>query len=338
LPEAPEPEPNLVVLVAEQSLRLGMRATVEEACASARVECVTWQPERALPPGRPALVISALEVGERRISDSLVALMTRAHPGLPLLLLCTDELIRPTVSLQDGRVTLLGPQLTVERIAARVRILLAEQRADSTATLPFGLQSQPRCLVHEQSSRQAYYAFATVGGPDARPEAFVPVIELGPHGGVTAVLNVGAALTPAHLARVHDTLDGDESTAEKESALADIMGPAALVHLSASNEWLVHWPLPTAGLILASPLRLPRLWSFSDSLGRTDATLVHAQGATADVLFALWGVSWPAEAGPARKAQLLDAALAGGPRVLDFLVEQLQHLEHPAVGLVMEVR
>jgi hypothetical protein len=306
---------------------------------------VSWSPDQESSPGqRPALIISALSTGERRISDDLVVLMTQRYPGLPLLMLCTDELVRPTVSLQDGRVTLLGPQLTVERIAARVRILVADQRADSTqggGTLNYGEAADPHFVSHEHTNRHAYFAFAASSGAQGRAEEFVPVVQAADGQGITALLNVAQPLPAAALARATEALEGDEEDDDKERLLVESLGStAALVALGRNGEWQFHWPAAPSTLLLASPLRLPRVWNYSNSLGRTESTFLRAPSAAGDVLFALWGMGWPTESATAQEdeARLMEAALAGGPKVLDLLAERLKRSDRPGVGFVMEVR
>jgi hypothetical protein len=331
-------ESQRVVLVSTGAVGPLMRASIESACTAARARCVDWSADRALPPGlKPALVVSTLPLGERRIPDEIVRLMTHDHPGLPLLLLCTDELIRPTVSLQEGRVTLLGPPMTAERIGARIRILLADISTDSSiGTLPFGLGAQPSLLVREQSNSRFYFGFTATAAADGA-QFVAPLVEQVEGGALTVYLNVDAPLSPGQLTRAASVLNSDEGDDAKEEVLLDSIGPAgAVVHCSASSEWLVHWPASTAGLFVASAARLPQFWNVSNSLGRTDSTCWRLQGLTGDVLIALWGTPWPGSV--VDEPRLLDAALAGGPRVLDLLVELTKGIDQRAVALVMEIR
>lgn len=325
-------EPELIVALNGERLPDELRAVVEEACRATHLRVVPWT--AGSPMARPLLVISALAPGERRIDEPLVQLTTHEHPGLPLLLLCVDELVRPTVSLHQGRVTLLGYPLTAERVGARLRILLADHRGDSSSgTLRFGV-GHPKALVHDQSTPRVYWGFVAAGGEN--PAEWAPLVDVAHDGQLSVLLNTGAPLAADHQQRARQALSKEGPDPQKESALQQAVGAsAALVHLS-DNEWLVHWPFPQFGLQLFSAARLPSAWSFSNALGRTENTLLRADAATEDVLVGLWGIPWPATA--ADEARLREAAVAGGPRVLDVLVELAERADKPAVGLVMELR
>lgn len=331
------------MLIAESRLEPALHAVVQRACEMARTRPVPWKDPAALPAGsRPALVISGLGSGERVIDDELVALMTRIRPGLSLLMLCADELIRPTLSLQGGRVTLLGPPLTEERVAARLRILLADARADSSVgTVRYGNPSAGEVLVHEHSTRRAYLAVASAGATEPEGQAsLTPLLDITSDRS-SALLSASGQLDASRLTQAAEQLLGDDSEEEKEKQLNDLFGPgAALVQLTAV-DWSFYWPDPSSGLFLASPLRLPQVWSFANSLGRTDTTFLRAPAAPSDVLVALWGAPWPLGPHANRRddeAELLNAAISGGPQVLDLLVERLKQTTVPAAGLVVEVR
>ena len=194
------------MLVAKHHVGEALSPVVQKACDLAHIQSVAWSGKPELPAGaRPALVISMLPSGERVIAEDLVGLMTRVQPGLPLLMLCSDELVRPTVSLQNGRVTLLGPPHTEERVAARLRILLADRRHDSSVgTLNYGIGAgDPRVFVNEQSTKRAYFAIASSRGNEpAGAETFAPVLDLADDRGMSALLTT----TMPYMKVVIDTL------------------------------------------------------------------------------------------------------------------------------------
>src|SRR4051812_18978 len=102
-----------------------LRRIVVEACEHARVRPVFW--DAAAPTNgsvEPSLVVAALPAGERTIPEGVAHLVTQTFRALPLLLLCDEPLIRNSVSLQGGRVTLLGQPLSREKISGRVRTAL----------------------------------------------------------------------------------------------------------------------------------------------------------------------------------------------------------------------
>lgn len=332
------------MLVAERQVSPQLQAVVQKACELARIRAVGWHGESNLAVGsRPALVISALPAGERMIGDELVRLMTRVQPGMSLLMLCSDELIRPTVSLQGGRVTLLGPPLTEERVAARLRILLADKRSESSVdTMPYGVvEPGTHVFVHEQSTQRAYFAVASTGATEpVSANTFAPLLDVTDER-VSALLSVSGLVDDALMGKAVAVVLSEDRDEEKEKSLLTRLGPdGALVNFS-GNDWSFYWPAPSSGLFLASSLRLPQVWSFAHSLGRTGASFLRAQAASGDVLVALWGAPWPVREGVARRddeARLLEAALSGGPQMLDLLVERLEQAAVPVSGLVVEVR
>ena len=112
------------VLVSTARLEETLRRQVAEACDHARVRAVFWSAsgaEKATGPLNPSLLVAALPSGQRVIPEDIAALATQEFQAVPLLLLCGEPLIRHSVSLQGGRVTLLGPPLTREKISARIR-------------------------------------------------------------------------------------------------------------------------------------------------------------------------------------------------------------------------
>ena len=109
-------------------------------------------------------MLAALAPGEREIPERLVRFVTRERPGCPLLLLCRESLVRPTVTLQNGRVTLVEPPFSVRRIASRLRVMLAPPDggdAPSAEVEPHGL------AVHEHQ-RTAHWVGALSDGSAER--------------------------------------------------------------------------------------------------------------------------------------------------------------------------
>lgn len=341
-----EREQRPKVLVDERRLGDAWLTHVAEACREARIEALPWNEDwkndRDVPAaGRPVLLISALGHGERRIPDDLVELMTQRFPGLPLLLVVADELVRPVVSLQDGRVTLLGPPFSVQRLSARIRLLIVEQQDDSRIgkTEVYG---RMRVATLEHSTPKAYYAYAACGSETLRPEDVVPNVETFPGGGFRALLAVDGLPMLSHATeKLSAIIAADEDDDERERHLAAILGASTgLATLTPSNEWVYYWPNPSFELSLISALRFPRHFRFSDSLARTGGSLIRLVSAPGDVIVGIWGQP-DADAESKKKerdAQLTDAALAGGPIVLDTLVEWLRRSDDVAIGFVAEVR
>lgn len=315
------------------SHRLGdlLKPMALKACAMAGAQVIEWTGDKPSATPEPLALVSALPPGDRRISDELVGLMTQTWPGLPLLLLCSDELVRPAVSVQGGRVTLLGPPLTEDRVASRLRILMADRRSSSLASLVKG----GHVAVREQSTRQAYVGLVGSAGAEAlEPSAGLPYLDFADDRGLSTVLTVSPQLDAIQSMRAVEVSGREERDEEKERTLAGALGPAAaLLQLTAHNEWLIYWPDPAAGVLLCSPLRLPQVYDLSGSLARSETSLVRIQAASGDVVVGLWGSALPLP-----RAKVAEAALSGGPKVLDLLVQHLSAQPTLAAGAVVEVR
>jgi hypothetical protein len=120
------------VLLAAAGMDAGVRDAVSSACGEVGATPVGWPVNGSaldLHHEPPALMIGQLPAGRRRIPDELVLAVTRDHPGTPLLLLCREPLVRDTVVLNEGRVTLLGEPLTPAKLSARLRSLLSGAEA-----------------------------------------------------------------------------------------------------------------------------------------------------------------------------------------------------------------
>src|SRR4051794_15750037 len=111
------PEPDLAVLM-EASRRLGARV-------------LPWQAEEELDASvLPSLLVAGLAPGARIVPNDIAHLLTHVFPRMPLLLLCTEPLVRSTMTAQAGRVVLVGPPLSASKIAARLRMLLASSEQE----------------------------------------------------------------------------------------------------------------------------------------------------------------------------------------------------------------
>lgn len=333
-----QPE-SAAVFINSNRVHEALLAVVTRAAIGVRAEPILWSADGSMT--RPVrLLVSGLSPGERRIPDDAVLAMTR-DPALRLLLLCPDELIRPSITLHGGRVMLLGPPHTELRIAARLRIHLANPRlANHRLAAPsVAGQRDLKVVFTEDSTAQAYYGLVGACGGEMSPAALLPVARPVSFG-LAFTLRTSVTLDERRGSRVSELLCREEPNAVMERQMLDLVGAeAAVVHFRPGRDWLVHWPKPTAGLFLASPLRLPPAWRLG--VGRSSC-LVHQPAASGDVLLAVWGGEWAqgSDSSPKEElANLAEAATVGGPRVLDTLVERLERSSlESASALVLEVR
>src|SRR5689334_20026250 len=115
------------VLLAVEHLDNALLDLLQDACVRAGAQPVQWRINDPMPAQAPAFLVAGLQQGERRIAAPLVKVVNEVAPGLPLLLVSREELVRPTVVVQDGRAVLMGPPLTQHHISERMAALLTDR-------------------------------------------------------------------------------------------------------------------------------------------------------------------------------------------------------------------
>ncbi|MFO0744413.1 MAG: hypothetical protein U1F43_01920 [Myxococcota bacterium] len=187
-------------------------------------------------PGDPALVLAELPAGERRIPEYVLDLLVQRCPDARVLLLSHDPLVRPTVMLQDGRVTLLGPPFEPERIAEQMRLLAAANRRRRSPTLNLTAASHEETApVVVREHLRATYWIARIGAqePDSEAEMPLPLVHEHALDGLLAIfpLPLGESAFDQDPGRVVSALRTDGDVDERERAVRNAVGDrAALVH------------------------------------------------------------------------------------------------------------
>jgi hypothetical protein len=346
------------VIVATAGLDDELAARALEACSRAAAVPLPWAGEAGtppLPPGiaeEPLAVLAALAPGERQIPERLLRLLTRERPGASLLLLSRESLVRPTVTLQNGRVTLMEPPFSARRIASRLRLLLAHSGAEGdegerTSVVGSGDVERPMTLHEHQ--RPAYWvgALGRAGGPDSTRSLCPPAL-LEENRGLTIFVRSSEETPPAQ--RLTDAAELVLGGGEPEALgarLHEVLGrEAALVHLPAGgDEWLVYWPGVDGRLWLFSPQRLPPCWDLATAAAESAGACVRVPAGGGDVLMLLpdgstddvQGAARPGNAG-APPADLAEAAGDGGPALLEAIEARWRDRNEPAFALVVEAR
>lgn len=318
------------VLVSTSGLDLALRGEVAEACAHARVSAVFCNPaggDGGSRPTNPALLIAPLPAGQRLVPEDVAALASLEYQAAPLLLLCAEPLVRHSVTLQGGRVTLLGSPLTREKIGARIRTAIAA--AAGAASLRSG-----RLLQLRELSGREWWA-----GGVARTAAVVPLLsKLGRQGVAGFVSTDGETPIPAPAAQDAAFLLTSGVPVERAAVSlgSTLAGDAVAAWFSpAAGRWALHVPGLDGEVWLLSPLRLPGAWRFERREGgRTEHVLAAASG---DIMLVATGAAREAVANGAR-AQFAHAAEAGGPALLDHLESILSGATGAGAALVIELR
>lgn len=296
-------------------------------------QLVTWLSATGAPP--PALLVAWLAAGERRVPDDIVDLMTRSMPTISLLLLCEEPLVRPSVTIQSGRVTLLSPPLTSGRIAARVRALTANAVSATGSLVGTGRGDTSSGAVKTRERQHANGWIGSVTSSD--PAEGLPLVLQGVAEGLTALLRISGhapSLGDSDASRVADTMRREEPDEAKERALRDMLGDNyGALHLAPDGEdWIFYWPGgPEIPLNILSPTRLPNAYNLSRALGRTGSLMMRVPAASGDVVVALSTTSGAED-------EIAGALGEGGPAILDVLTGKLRDGSRRVSGVIAEVR
>jgi hypothetical protein len=353
--------PARAVIIATRNLE-GALSEAREACERAGALAIPWDGQAPLPElpqaaaGQPLAVLGALASGERQIPEDLLRLCTRERPGASLLLLCRESLVRPTVSLQNGRVTLIEPPFSVRRIASRLRLMLAPpgaERGEEERTSLIGEAASALVTVH-QHQQAAYWVGALAReGPQPESSGPLPPALLEEGRGLTVLVPAPGAPSPPPLqvgercTRAADIVLGGGDAETLGGRLREALGDSAgLLFLSArGDEWLVYWPAVAWRVWLYSTQRLPSWWDLGSTAAGGGARCLRLSACSGDVVLMLPVSASPWAQQAARPGQpgqvpgdLTDAAVDGGPALLEIIAARWRGQRESACALILEVR
>jgi len=339
------------VLVSTSELDPALQPAVMAACEQAKAVPMRWnRADGPAPSGiSPALLIGVLPAGERRIPDDLLHGVTKTHPGLPLLLLCKETLVRDAVVLNDGRVTLLGQPLTAEKIAARISAVISARGAAENAAGPAGLR-----VVRGAN----WWASAVTRFAGGRPPAGEPTFPylVGSEGEGFAAVVTAHPPEPAESAGIKNALDSLRRMSVTSAGASGSSQSGALLPLRSAAVWLPsdasQWSIfvpptapdsaspnpPQSSAWLISSLRLPSVWNAASAetplrtlkAGGGDLMLLHSDPA---------GSPWPAGplGRPEDRDEIRRIAQGGGSAVLEFLDARLNKFDGNFAAVLVEV-
>jgi hypothetical protein len=333
------------VLVSTAGFDPALEHAVAAACESARVFGVKWSP-RDLPAVQripdPQLLVGVLPAGERSIPDEYTFLATRAFPELPMLLLCREPLVRETVVIDGGRLTLMGPPLTAERLAERLRRAVPEEGGPGARVFGGeGWWAAALVRPRPEGSPQPAGPMAFVAeGPAAGPAGgFAALLPTGPDAAARGVDAEGARRLLGVLQGAYPASGSGRGGSASGLGIPGSLRDAAGVWLSGSKgHWRFFRP-PSAGRAwLVSPSRAPAVWSLSAPAGsgadpfRRLRTVEARAGDVAVLHTDPSGTPWPDGllGDPVRSADALRAvASGGGPALLAMLEPRLRKSAGP---------
>jgi hypothetical protein len=315
------------------SERSAVSSALAAACEQVGAELVFRAAAPEAVSAQPALLAAVLPAGERVLPAELVRQMDdRAE--LCLLLLCEEALLRPTLSIQDGRIVLLEPPLTASRIEARMRLLMTARCIESAGAWrsPAPLAGAAE-LPHQRYRTPDYWFAVFMGAAAAPPRALSWQIRA--QQGLSWALSESAleAAAAQTWAAPPEPRAGD---AETERGLRAVLGSdGALVQLDRSaRQW--RFLLPDDGSLLRvfSHQRLPHAWDAGRALARQNGRFFKLAAAPGDVVCLT-----TAAPAPQLDSTLERSALdGGGPALFQTLVTRcLAAAEQVTAGVVVEV-
>jgi hypothetical protein len=340
-------------LLADGRLDERTRAVVGETMGRLGARGCAWQAGAPLPAGDepPALLVAGLPAGERHIDDDLLQVVNEVMPGLPLLLLCQEPLVKPAIVLQGGRALLVGPPLTADSLVERLRVFLAGRTAsgstlDSLRMGPSSFSASEAwldgSLVHSREFLRTSWWVAGLAarGPDGAPPTFPIVRQAFGEGLTVVVVAPGASISDAEITTATQLLLEEETVEHKALGLAELVEErAGIVHLEpGADHWMWYWPSPAWPLWLCSPMRLPRQSNLSTTLADQHTRLWRFPAAAGDLVVAGAVGTEPAAAGTLVSEALGATATDGGPVLLDNLERRLREQPHVLALSLVEVR
>lgn len=337
------------VLVATHRIDSEFLPDVQDACTKAHARYVPWAGEVGMRDLRktPAVLVTGLRVGERRIPDDVLDLATNSYPDLSLLVLCREPLLRPTMSLNNGRVTLVSPPLTSPRVASVLRSLLSDRHVGYASTDTATGHLGPKSPVNVRRYRRSDYWVGVVSsGRVEGTAAKLPLVRQTKTDGLTVVLPRPGSTRELQMNAVAAGFKRDRSGADRATSLEQALGDhGAALHLApGADEWTIYWPHKHWPLFLSSPLRLPNVWNVSRSMDRIGKNLHRFHAAHCDMIAALTCFPTTTDAGPdsttsnvTSATSLMPSLADGGAALLEFLEQKTREQPVDLVGAVIEV-
>jgi hypothetical protein len=268
--------------------RLSRKAAdvVAACCAQLGVAWRQWSSAHG-EPHQGTVVVSALRWGEREVPEQLLESAGSAERRAPLLLLCAEPMVAPSVDLHQGLVTLAGSPLAPDRLLGELRVAFVRALGEGIA-LPHPNGAELLTPSFWLASASAEGARLPLVRDEGEGFAALVTFSQSPEWGPGVLADLGALL--------------EEREAEPE-LIAALGNQAGLLRLDpVAREWRIFWP-SSSPLYFHSSTRLPRVVDLSAA--SDSCRTFHRLGASrGDALVAL------STAAPARFPGM--AALGGG--------------------------
>ena len=286
----------------------------------------------------PAGVVAGLPAGQRRVPPALMRLCTETRPGTPLLLLCHEGLVSPTVALHGGQIVLVAPPFSAARLQGRLAVLHAEHVGDAEAPSVVTAVDEPGLAVstRERLHDDVWLAGVTCRGPGA-DVGIAPVL-INSADGATALLPVrpGRVVADHERQAVLDAFASDLSSERRLRQARTAVDQVGVIHLDRRREeWLIAWPWSVLPLWLQASQRLPPLWNLGARIAARGERVLRA--AAGDLVVGLTGL--PEGDADDLATHGYDAVIRrGGHALLAAFERRLTSAPRALGGVLIEVR
>jgi hypothetical protein len=232
---------------------------------------------------RAAVVVGTLPAGARAIPREVVDALSRAKSDATLLLLASEPLVRPAVTLEQGRVVVVGSSASSTRIRGILQMVASDEPT--------------RTLWRPALSTFAWSAHAR------------PVRCSNDAGGLFALVPFGQDAPDEVSAEVRSAI----ASSDIDSVASRLQREAGLICMMPStSEWGVYWPRVDRQAWLHSDGRLPNVMDLRQAAAHAERHFVRFAARPGDVALLLCD--------PLHRSSEVALALAdGGPAVLDRL-------------------
>ncbi len=326
------------VVLVPTGMDAALRELALEACARADVRACLWDADATQAATSPALLLAGLPAGERAIPAGVGDLIARVFPGTPLLLLCNEPIVRPTITLQRGRIALLGEPLTIERISSRIRTTLSGAQMSSVGD-GSGPGAPGETRIKEFRGREWWAGVLARPDPGETGAELLPSVARLGRQGCLALLAADprgreTSVRVRELAREAGAYPGPQLESALLARAARLA--AAVWYVPSSQRW-TSLGAPGIRSWLYSPLRLPTRWSLSDT-GAEASVGQQLVAGSGDVMLLWNGAAAEQLDRDAADGALWRAAEGGGPAVLDHLESSFAAAAGWSTALVVELR
>jgi hypothetical protein len=233
----------------------------------------------------PQIIVGALGANSRSIPDDIVRLGDR-HPTAAIVLLCVDRLVRPTVSLQRGRVLLLSPPHDVASVSRRLRQALWKVRQEAYLDTAQGLNAEAEPIQSQIRVSSRYWAGMLSSHRSDMDVMRSSTVQPSDENVLVALTGAAGFVDPLAVLPEPSATKTSKLLVEASGALP----PGVMVAgLFGASEWALADRNSGARVWLVSPLRFPTVFSLSDRMQRYEEASAVIPALTGDVLIVSLG-------------------------------------------------